>query len=396
MRVGRFSPLGESERCAMANTSKYKIQLSPPETSSREEKYLKEALASNELSLTGKQVDQFRERLQDLTGSQNILPLSSGTAALQLALHILGIESGDMVVCPSFTYAASSFPILYHRAKPCFIDAEPGSWNLDPNVLDDTIRQFATRGLQLPKAIIAVHIYGMPCNIKEILNIGSHYGIPVLEDAAESIGSTIKGQHTGAFGELGILSFNGNKIITTSGGGALLAQKPDYISLAKKLASQAREEGVGYSHEEVGYNYLMGNINAAVGLGQLEVLKERIQKHRMIFNFYRSELSDLDLEFQHEPEGYFSNRWLTCVLFKDHHIREKVRRSLEENHIEARPLWKPMHMQPVFKGENYFGGKISENLFERGLCLPSGSSMTEDDLDSVVEGIKKVFNRNGC
>ena len=298
------------------------------------------------------------------------------------------------MACSTFTYAASAFPITYIGATPVFIDSEPQSWNIDLNVLEETAKELEAQGSKL-KAIIAVHVYGMPCDIESIVEVGKKYNIPVIEDAAESIGSTICGQHTGTFGDLGVLSFNGNKIITTSGGGALLGKNPEYISYAKKLASQAREEGAGYTHQEIGYNYLMGNINAAVGLGQLEVLNKRIKRRREVFEIYKSELSDLEVGFQNEPEDSFSNRWLTCVLFKDFKTREKVRLALEQNHIESRPLWKPMHLQPVFKDAQYFGGNVAEKLFEKGLCLPSGTELTENDMERVVEIIKKVINRRG-
>ena len=376
------------------NKSTYKILLSTPQTSGYEGKYLKDALVANELSLSGKQVDQFRERLQKLTGSEYLLPLSSGTAALQLALKVLGIGEGDYVACSTFTYAASAFPITYIGATPVFIDSEPQSWNIDLNVLEETDKKLEAQGSKL-KAIIAVHIYGMPCGIESLVEVRKKYDIHVIEDAAESIGSTIGGQHTGTFGDLGVLSFNGNKIITTSGGGALLGKNSKYISFAKKLASQAREEGIGYTHQEIGYNYLMGNINAAVGLGQLEVLNKRIKRRRKVFEIYQSELSGLEVGFQNEPEDSFSNRWLTCVLFKDFKIREKVRLALEQNHIEARPLWKPMHLQSVFKDADYFGGNVADGLFNRGLCLPSGTDITEQDLGRIIEIIRKVFNRRG-
>ena len=332
--------------------------------------------------------------MQKLTGSEYLLPLSSGTAALQLALKVLGVGKGDYVACSTFTYAASAFPVTYIGATPIFIDSEPDTWNMDPFVLEKAINELRASGFRL-RAIIAVHIYGMPCDIESLVEVGKKYYIPVIEDAAESIGSTIGGQHTGTFGDLGVLSFNGNKIITTSGGGALLGKNPEYISYAKKLASQAREEGAGYTHQEIGYNYLMGNINAAVGLGQLEVLNKRIKRRREVFEIYKSELSDLEVGFQNEPEDSFSNRWLICVLFKDFKIREKGRLALEQNHIESRPLWKPMHLQPVFKDADYFGGNVADGLFNRGLCLPSGTAITEQDLGRIIEIIRKVFNRRG-
>jgi dTDP-4-amino-4,6-dideoxygalactose transaminase len=293
------------------------------------------------------------------------------------------------------TFSASANPILYQHGTPVFVDSEPDTWNMDPSVLEAAVKRRIAKGKR-PKAIIPVHLYGMPAKMEAIMSIAEKYEIPVVEDAAEALGSSINGKKCGTFGEMAILSFNGNKIITTSGGGALVSKNESYIKKATFLATQARDPAPHYQHSEVGYNYRMSNICAGIGRGQMEVLPDRIEQRRKNFAFYKECLRDLPgISFVEEPEGFFSNRWLTTILIDPKEsggvTREDVRLALEKENIESRPLWKPMHLQPVFKGTPYYGGNVSETLFEKGLCLPSGSNLREDELESVVKCIEGVF-----
>ncbi len=350
--------------------------------------HIDQAFATNWISTVGPQIDLFEKTLAQYTGVENAVALSSGTAAIHLALKILGIKNDDLVLCQSFTFSGSAYPIIYQNAKPVFIDSENDTWNLDPNYLEDAIRKLSKR----PKAIIPVHLYGMPAKMDEIKEIALKYEIPIIEDAAEALGSLYKNQKIGSLGDLSVLSFNGNKIITTSGGGALLSNNSDYINKAKFLATQARDQAVHYQHSEIGYNYRMGNINAAIGLGQMEVLKDRVKRRRQIFDFYKSRLSSIgEFRFQEEPTGHHSNRWLTCIVTKSYDQREKIRLALEAENIEARPLWKPMHLQPIFKDCQYFGIGVSDEFFEKGLCLPSGSSLTDEDLGRIVDIVVRIL-----
>jgi dTDP-4-amino-4,6-dideoxygalactose transaminase len=360
---------------------------------SGELKHIHNAFDTNWIAPVGPHIDEFEKQLAEFTTSKHAAVLSSGTAAIHLVLQMLGVGRDDTVICQTFTFAGSAFPINYLGAKPVFIDSEEDTWNMDPNVLEDSLKQMTKSKDQLPKAIIPVHLYGMPAKMAEIRQIGSKYGIPIIEDAAEALGSVYNGQPAGSLGDMGILSFNGNKIITTSGGGALLSNNEEYIEKAKFLATQARDEAPHYQHTEIGYNYRMGNINAAIGLGQLEVLDERVKRKREIFGFYKNALADFpEISFQPEREGFVSNRWLTTILTKSFNQREAIRLALEKENIDSRPLWKPMHLQPVFKEAQYLGGNVAEDLFDRGLCLPSGTAMTERDLERVVGIIKKTIN----
>ena len=320
--------------------------------------------------------------------------MSSGTAAIHLALILLGVQAGDEVICQSFTFSASANPIVYQGATPIFVDSEPETWNMCPKQLRLAIEDRIAKGKK-PKAIIPVHLYGMPANMKAIVAIANEFEIPVIEDAAEAIGSTIDGKSCGSFGELGILSFNGNKIITTSGGGALISDKSDYIVKARFLATQARDAAPHYQHSHIGYNYRMSNVCAAIGRGQMEVLNDRVLQRRSNFDYYVNQLKSIEgISFLPEPAGYFSNRWLTTILVdssKTNGItREDLRLALEKENIESRPLWKPMHMQPVFADAPFYGNGTAENLFEFGLCLPSGSNLMEADLERVVKVIKNL------
>ena len=360
-----------------------------------EQIYVKEAFDTNWIAPLGPHVDGFEKDLYSFTGTQAAAALSSGTSAIHLALILLGVKSGDEVICQSFTFSASANPIVYQGATPIFIDSETDTWNMCPQQLRLAIVDRIAKGKK-PKAIIPVHLYGMPSKMPEILAIAHEFDIPVIEDAAEAIGSTINGKSCGSFGELGILSFNGNKIITTSGGGALVSDKPDYIVKARFLATQARDAAPHYQHSHIGYNYRMSNVCAAIGRGQMEVLNDRIKQRRSNFDYYVNQLGAINgLRFLNEPAGFFSNRWLTTILVdpsKTNGItREDLRLAMEKENIESRPLWKPMHLQPVFETAPFYGNGTAENLFEFGLCLPSGSNLTEADLERVVKVIKEML-----
>jgi len=330
-------------------------------------------------------------------GEVQVAALTAGTAALHLGLVLLGVEPGDEVLCQSFTFSASANPIRYQGATPVFIDSEPDTWNMSPGYLEEAICDRIKKGKK-PKAIIPVHLYGMPAKMDEILSIANRYEIPILEDAAEALGSTYKGSPCGTLGELAALSFNGNKIITTSGGGALVAKNGEYVRKARFLATQARDAAPHYQHSQIGYNYRMSNIVAGVGRGQMEVLPLRVEQRRKNNQYYRKHLSAIEgITFQTEPSNdFFSNYWLTSIIVDPEKTggvtREDLRLALEKANIESRPLWKPMHLQPVFSSCPYYGGKVSETLFNNGLCLPSGSSLTEDDLERVVHLAVEIFS----
>jgi len=306
----------------------------------------------------------------------------------------LGVSHNDEVLCQSFTFSASANPIMYLGATPIFIDSERDTWNISPELLKKAIIDRILKGKK-PKAIVAVHLYGMPYKIEEIRAVANEYNIPIVEDSAEALGSTFKGIKCSSFGDIGILSFNGNKIITTSGGGALVSKNLDFKKRAVFLATQARDTAPHYQHSNVGYNYRMSNVLAGIGRGQMEVLQDRVSARRANFQFYKEHLNNLnDIEFLNEPEGFFSNRWLTCILTPSYDIREKIRLALEKEDIESRPLWKPMHQQPIFeKYPNYTDG-TSADLFERGLCLPSGSNLRTEDLERIVGLIQKILSND--
>ncbi len=369
----------------MNTIAQNKIWLSSPHIGEKEQKYVQEAFDTNWIAPLGPNVNNFEKAIADYVGDNvHVAALSSGTAAIHLALELLGVSREDEVICQSFTFSASANPILYLGATPVFVDSERDTWNLSPELLEKAILSRMAHGKK-PKAIIAVHLYGMPYKIKEISKIAVSYDIPVIEDSAEAIGSTYNLIKCGSFGTIGIFSFNGNKIITTSGGGALIARNEDLKKRAVYLATQARDDAPHYQHSSVGYNYRMSNVLAGIGRGQMEVLPERIQARRANFTFYKASLGNhSEIEFLNEPKGYYSNRWLTCILTPSYEIREKIRLTLLENDIESRPLWKPMHLQPVFKDFPNFSDGTSEDLFERGLCLPSGSNLLKDDLERIV------------
>ena len=370
-----------------------KIWLSPPHISGNEKKYVDEAFDQNWIAPAGPHLDQFEDEISRFSNGYEVAVLSSGTAAIHLSLILLGIKKDDIVLCSSFTFSASVNPVIYQGATPVFIDSEPETWNMDPVLLEDAINNYIKIGRK-PKAIILVHLYGYPAKIDQFLEISNKYNIPIVEDAAEAIGSKYKDQPLGTFGEIGIFSFNGNKIITTSSGGAIISKNKEFIKKAKFLATQSRDNSPHYEHSEIGYNYRMSNVCAAIGIGQLEVLESRVVKRRFIYNYYKENLSSIPfISFVDDLDGYYSNRWLTTILISEKSVisREDIRLKLLENNIESRPLWKPMHMQPVFSSYKSYINGVSEDLFKRGLCLPSGSIMQEKDLNRVVDIIKDLY-----
>jgi dTDP-4-amino-4,6-dideoxygalactose transaminase len=357
--------------------------------------FVREAFDTNWIAPLGPNVNGFEADLCRFTGSAHAAALSSGTAGLHLGLIELGVGPGDEVICQSFTFSASANPIAYQGATPIFVDSESDTWNMSPFWLEKAIQERLALG-QKPKAIIPVHLYGLPAKMDEIMAIANRYEIPVLEDAAEALGSTYNGKACGTFGAIGILSFNGNKIITTSGGGALISDKEEYVTKARFLATQARDDAPHYQHSHIGYNYRMSNVSAGIGRGQMQVLNDRIAQRRANFDFYVKALGHLPgISFVHEAEGSFSNRWLTTILVdpvKSGGVsREIIRLALDVQNIESRPLWKPMHLQPIFAEAPFYGDGTSEILFEQGLCLPSGSNLTQEELDRVVAHIKSLF-----
>jgi dTDP-4-amino-4,6-dideoxygalactose transaminase len=371
-----------------------KIWLSSPHMGGTELDYVHDAFNTNWVAPLGANVDGFEKDLETYLGNDvHVAALSSGTAALHLALILLDVKQGDEVICQSLTFSASANPIVYQGATPVFVDSETDTWNMSPVFLEEAIRDRMQKGKK-PKAIILVHLYGMPSKLDELLSIARKYEIPVVEDAAEALGSTYKGRRLGTFGDLGVLSFNGNKIITTSGGGALVSSNEKWISKARFLATQARDPAPHYEHSQIGYNYRMSNICAGIGRGQMEVLDQRVKKRRDNFFFYKNALSSIrEISFSEEPSGdFFSNRWLTTILIDGKlATSEKISISLSRDNIESRPLWKPMHLQPVFASSPYYGRQFSNKLFENGLCLPSGSNLTMDDLQRISSGILGLF-----
>jgi dTDP-4-amino-4,6-dideoxygalactose transaminase len=367
-----------------------KVWLSSPHMSGRELKYVNEAFDRNHVFPLGSNVTGLEDDIARFTDSGSVTCLSSGTAALHLALILLGGEQDDEVICSTFTFSASANPIAYQKALPIFVDSKSSTWNLDPDLLEKAIVDRKKVGKR-PKAIIVVHLYGMPAQMDRVMQIANRYEIPVIEDAAEALGSTFDGWACGTMGEIGILSFNGNKIITTSGGGALISSRKEYCDRATFLATQARDAAPPYQHSHIGYNYRMSNISAGIGRGQMEVLNQRIEKRRENNLFYREAFKDIDgISFLVEPdEKYFSNFWLTTILVdpgKTNGVtKEEIRLGLEEKNIESRPLWKPMHLQPVFKESPAYVNGTSEHLFDIGLCLPSSSNITNDERDYVVD-----------
>ncbi len=378
---------------------KSKIWLSSPHMGTHEQIFVQEAFDTNWIAPLGPHVNGFESDLQAYTKVAHAAALSSGTAALHLALILLDVKPGDEVICQSFTFSASANPIAYQGATPIFIDSETDTWNMSPEHLEASIKDRIAKGKK-PKAIIAVHLYGMPAKMNEILAIAKQYDIPVIEDAAEALGSSLDGKACGSFGKLNILSFNGNKIITTSGGGALLSDEEAMIHKARFLATQARDNAPHYQHSNIGYNYRMSNVVAAIGRGQMIVLPERIAARRANYHryeeiFQKINQSGFQIDLLPEPSGYFSNRWLSAITIDPEQnlgiTREVVRLALESENIESRPLWKPMHLQPVFADAPFYGDGTSERLFEQGLCLPSGSNLSPSDWDRIEHKLNEIF-----
>jgi dTDP-4-amino-4,6-dideoxygalactose transaminase len=374
---------------------KKRIYLSPPHMGGNEMKYVQEAFDTNWIAPLGPNVDGFELELSNYTGINHVAALSTGTAAIHLALLLLGVKKDDEVLVSSFTFSGSVNPIIYCGANPVFIDSERLTWNMDPVLLEKAIVSRMKAGTT-PKAIILVHLYGMPAQIEEIIRISEKYNIPIIEDAAEALGSKYKNIHLGNFGRMAVLSFNGNKIITTSSGGALLSPEKELVEKARFLSMQSRENELHYLHKEVGYNYRMSNIIAGVGRGQLEVVDEHVQRCREINQFYREQFEAVDgVEFLTEPDAYYSNYWLTTITVdksKSGFSSHELMMAFEEDNIESRPLWKPMHQQPVFEEYLCFSNGVSDELFEFGLCLPSGTQMDEQDLGRIKKVIHELIN----
>ena len=379
-----------------------RIYLSPPHMSGYEQEYIAEAFASNWIAPLGPQVEAFEREVADYVGVKAALAVSSGTAAIHLALRLLGVGAGDVVFCSSLTFIGSANPILYQGAVPVFIDSEPASWNMSPAALERALAAAAAAG-RLPRAVVVVNLYGQSADYSRILPLCEKYGVPVVEDAAESLGAVYGGRKSGSWGRLGVFSFNGNKIITTSGGGMLISDDVEAIEKARFWAAQARDPAPHYQHSEMGYNYRLSNVLAAIGRGQLKVLEERVEARRRVFDFYYRALSGVrGLEFMPELPGSRSTRWLTVLTVDPAACGVTAREiiaALEEENIESRPVWKPMHLQPLFAGCAYYphreGESVSDYLFEHGLCLPSGSSMTEADLERVAECIFELLRARG-
>lgn len=371
------------------------IWLSSPHMSGYEREMVEEAFDTNWIAPVGPHINAFEEELAQYLGHGKVAVLSSGTAAIHLALIMLGVQQGDEVIVSSLTFSGSANPIVYQGATPVFIDSEKETWNMEPQLMEEAIRKRINKGKK-PKAIILVHLYGMPAKVDELMEVARKYEIPVVEDAAESLGSKYKNRPTGSFGEISVLSFNGNKVITTSGGGALVSANEAYVNLAKKLSTQARDDAPHYQHSMIGYNYRMSNVLAGIGRGQLKVLDERVKKRREINQFYRNLLQSYEyIEFLNEPVGHFSNYWLTTILIRDdknsQKPREFLRTELAKHKIECRPLWKPMHLQPVFKDAPAYTNGNAEELFNVGLCLPSGTNMTDEDMERISNKMVEIL-----
>lgn len=371
-----------------------RIFLSPPHMSGSEERYISDAFASNWIAPLGPFVDRFEQELGAYLGGRHVCALASGTSALHLGLLTLGVSCGDRVYCSDFTFSASCNVIRYCGAEPVFIDSEADSWQMDPDLLAQKLEDDAKKN-RLPKAVVIVDLYGICADFSRIEPICAQYNIPILEDSAEALGSTRGGKMCGTFGAVSGFSFNGNKIITTSGGGAFVSKDENLVKRARFLATQAREARPYYHHETIGYNYRLSNLLAAVGCGQMTVLEERVNARRAIFKRYTEKLSDIDgVTFMPEPDDACSNKWLTVITLDPEIIRpsaEDVRQALETKNIESRRVWKPMHMQPVFASCEYVGNGVGERIFERGLCLPSGSALTEEQHDCVCDAIRTAL-----
>ena len=375
---------------------KERVLLSLAHMGESEREWVEEAFRGNWIVPLGPNVNEFENRLEKyLDSNVNVVALSAGTAALHLGLVMLGVEAGDEVICQSFTFSASANPIKYQGANPIFVDSEPETWNMSPEALEEAIIDRYKKTGKYPKAIIPVHLYGMPAKMDEITAIAQKYNIPILEDAAEALGSEYKGNKCGTIGEFGALSFNGNKIITTSGGGALICHTTQEADRVKFYATQARENRPYYYHEVVGYNYRLSNVCAGIGCGQMDVLDAHVARRREIHDLYKKGLNDIDgiTVFDNPSSDFNSNFWLTTILI-DKPIKkspDEIRLELEKENIETRLLWRPMHMQPIYSDAPYYGGNVCETLFEKGLCLPSGSSLTNEDISRVIDALHNAI-----
>jgi len=369
-----------------------RIYLSSPHMSDEgyEMQYIKEAFDTNWIAPLGPNVNEFEKELASKVGAKHAAALSSGTAAIQMALKAAGVGTGDIVFCQSLTFSATANPIIYQNATPVFIDSDYETWNMDPNALEEAFEKYPD-----VKAVLVVHLYGLSADMDKIMEICNKHEVPVIEDAAESLGTLYKGKYTGTIGEYGVFSFNGNKIITTSGGGMLISNDEDKIIKVRFWATQARDQARHYQHSELGFNYRMSNVVAGIGRGQLKVLDQRVAKKRYIFEFYKRELGGLDgVQFMPINEWNEPNYWLSCITLSGQVRPLDIMETLEKENIETRPIWKPMHMQPFFKKYDYIGGDVSEKLFENGICLPSDTKMTDGDLERVVKIIKGCGDRD--
>ena len=372
-----------------------RILLSPPHMGGTEQDYIAQAFQDNWIAPIGPHINLFENRLADFIGEKSkVVALNSGTAAIHLGLQLLGVQNGDEVLCQSLTFVASVNPILYLGATPIFVGSEKETWNMCPDALEKAILNRLENGIQ-PKAILLVHLYGMPAKMDEIVTLSRKYNIPILEDAAEALGSTYHGKPCGTFGDFGVLSFNGNKIITTSGGGALICHSETAKKKAIFLATQAKEDAIHYEHKQIGYNYRMSNISASIGLGQLEVLSKHIQLRKQNHLFYKQlfdAISEVTLH-QEPSKNFISNHWLNVIQLASFEQREMLRLYLEQHQIESRPVWKPMHLQPLFQDNLYFGDNLETELFNKGLCLPSSSSLSAEDLNRIKTALELFFNK---
>jgi dTDP-4-amino-4,6-dideoxygalactose transaminase len=370
------------------------ILLSTPHIGKNELEFVKEAFSTNWIAPVGPHIDAFEQEFCELTGAGYAAAVSSGTAAIHLALRLLDVGAGDEVFCSTLTFAASANPIIYQNAKPVFVDSDTKSWNMNPDLFCEAIAHRAKMG-KLPKAVLLVHLYGQSADIEPILKICDQYEIPLIEDAAEALGATYKGKTPGTFGRIGIYSFNGNKIITTSGGGMLVSNQPELVTKARFLATQARDAAPHYQHSEIGFNYRMSNVLAGIGRGQLQVLDQRVAARRHNFEVYQQALGNLPgVKFMPEADFGTCTRWLSCLTIDAEKFgadREHIRLELAKQQIETRPVWKPLHLQPVFASSEVIGGEVSENLFKDGLCLPSGSNLTDEELQQVIDAIYTVY-----
>ncbi|RJE91155.1 pyridoxal phosphate-dependent aminotransferase [Paenibacillus sp. 1011MAR3C5] len=388
-------------RCPLSASANARIYLSPPHMSGQEQAFIGEAFMNNWIAPLGPHINAFESEISGYVGSGGAAAVSSGTAAIHLALRLLGVGEGDRVCCPSFTFIASANPIRYLGAEPVFIDSEPESWNMSPAALERALALGARFG-QLPKAVIVVHLYGGMANMNAIMSICERYGVPIVEDAAESLGSTYEGRQSGTFGRFGIFSFNGNKIITTSGGGMLVSDDILALEKARFLATQARDEAPHYQHSQMGYNYRMSNVLAGIGRAQLGVLNDRVEARRNVYHIYEEALKPWEeIRFMPELPGTRSNRWLTALTIDSPHaeyIIQQIMAAMIRANIEVRPLWKPLHMQPLFSNSAFYshsaaGTAVCEDLFLRGLCLPSGSSLALEDQGRVIDVVEDVMHQ---